>query len=95
MKEHIKYAPLGLFLALGLKLLINEITIESVFVLGIFSLYSAYLLKVSEKSYLDALASKIETLEQRISEKEKETEELRSHVSSIKLGHQVSRVAKF
>ena len=95
MKEYIKYIPLGLFVAFSAKMLISGVSLETAPVFGILAAFSAYLINRDEKKNLEIINSRLQAIEGKLNSKEKEVEELRSHVSSLKLGQQMSKVARF
>jgi len=95
MKEYIKYIPLGLFVAFCLKVLTNGASLHEAPTFAILAGFTAYLLNRDEEKNLEKINNRLAALEQQTSSKEKEIEELRSHVSTLKLGQQVRTVAKF
>ena len=95
MKEYIKYIPLGLFVAFSIKSLVNGASLQDAPVYAILALFTAYLVHRDEEKSLKKIHSKLEQLEKLNEVKTKEIEELRSHVSTIKLGQQVRNAVKF
>lgn len=95
MKEYIKYIPLGLFVAFSIKSLVNGASLQDAPVYAILALFTAYLVHRDEEKSLKKIHSKLEQLEKLNEVKTKEMEELRSHVSTIKLGQQVRSAVKF
>jgi len=95
MKEYIKYISLGIFVAFCVKILMNGISFEDAPVFAIVAGFTAYLVNRDEEKNLEKINKRLTQLEHHVSEKEKQVEELRSHVSSLKLGQQMRSVAKF
>lgn len=95
MKEYIKYIVLGLFVAFSVKMLMNGVSLQEAPAFAILAGLTAYLVNRDEEKNLEKLNNRLTALENQNSSKEKEIEELRSHVSTLKLGQQVRTVAKF
>lgn len=95
MKEYIKYIPLGLFVAFCVKSLVVGVSVSEAPSLAIVAIFSAYLVHRDEEKQLKAINDKLNLLEKQNENKTKEIEELRSHVSSIKLGQQMRTAVKF
>lgn len=95
MKEHVKYVPLLLFVAFSLKLLVSGASWQDAPVFAILTGFAASMLNKEEEKILVSLSTRLKALEEHTVESKKETEELRSHVSSIKLGQQVRSAVKF
>jgi hypothetical protein len=95
MKEYIKYIPLGLFVAFCVKSLVIGSSVTEAPSLAIIAIFSAYLVHRDEEKQLKAINDKLNVLEKQNENKTKEMEELRSHVSSVKLGQQMRSAVKF
>lgn len=95
MKEYIKYIPLGLFVAFCIKSLVVGVSVTEAPSLAIIAIFSAYLVHRDEEKQLKAINDKLNLLEKQNENKTKEIEELRSYVSSIKLGQQMRTAVKF
>lgn len=95
MKEYIKYIPLGLFVAFSVKSLAYGASLQDAPVYAILALFTAYLVHRDEEKALKAIHDKLNQLEKTNEVKSKEIEELRSHVSTLKLGQQVRGAVKF
>jgi hypothetical protein len=95
MKEYIKYIPLGLFVAFSVKMLINGVSLQDAPAFAIVTAFAGYMINKEENKNIKSLSDRLKILENSASESKKETEELRSHVSSIKLGQQMRSAVKF
>jgi uncharacterized membrane protein YgaE (UPF0421/DUF939 family) len=95
MKEYIKYIPLGLFVAFSLKSLVAGAVIQDAPVYAILAVFTAYLINRDEEKSLKNINDKLNQLEKLNEVKSKEIEELRSHVSTMKLGQQMRSAVKF
>jgi hypothetical protein len=95
MKEYIKYIPLGLFVAFSVKMLINGVSLQDAPAFAIIATFAGYIINREENKNLKYLNDRLKALEDGASESKKEAEELRSHVSSIKLGQQIRTAVKF
>lgn len=95
MKEYVKYIPLGLFVAFCIKSLVVGVNIEEAPLFAILAIFCGYLVhrdEISDKKTLEARLIAIEKLQEI---KSKEIEDLRSHISSVKLGQQIKSVGRF
>jgi len=95
MKEYIKYVPIGLFVAFCVKGLVVGVSVSEAPSLAIVALFSAYLVHRDEEKQLKAISERLSVLEKQNENKTKEMEELRSHVSTLKLGQQMRSAVKF
>lgn len=95
MKEYIKYVPLSLFVAFCVKSLVVGVTIAEAPALAIVAVFSAYLIHRDEDENKKAIEARLAALEKQQETKSKEMEDLRSHVSSVKLGQQIKSVGRF
>lgn len=95
MKEYIKYIPLGLFVAFSVKMLVSGASWQDAPVFAILAAFTLTMLNKEEETVINAFAARLKAMEEQTSEFKKETEELRSHVSSVKLGQQVRAAVKF
>jgi hypothetical protein len=95
MKEYIKYIPMGLFFAHSVKIIAVGASFQDAPILAITATFCAYLVSKEEQKALQKLSDKLVVLEQKTETTQSETEELRSHVSTLKLGQQVKSVARF
>ena len=95
MKEYIKYIPLGLFVAFSVKMLISGASLQDAPIFAILTGFAGYMINREEDKILNSLTSRLKVLEEQSVEYKKETEDLRSHVSSMKLGQQVRSAVKF
>lgn len=95
MKEHVKYIPLILFVAFCVKGLVLGVSLQEAPIFAIIAGFSAYLVNREEKKNLETIGNRLNKLEQETEAKNKEVEELRSHVSTLKLGQQVRSAVKF
>ena len=95
MKEYIKYIPLGLFVAFSVKMLISGASLQDAPIFAILTGFAGYMINREEDKILNSLTGRLKVLEEQSVEYKKETEDLRSHVSSMKLGQQVRSAVKF
>ena len=95
MKEYIKYIPLSLFVAFCLKSLTVGVELKESPLFAILAVFSAYLIHKEEEKEKKLTLARLDALEKQTETKSKEVEELRSHVSSIKLGQQIRSAVKF
>ena len=95
MKEYIKYIPLGIFVAFCSKALVIGASLTEAPALAIVALFSAYLVHRDEEKQLKSIMERLSALEKQGEDKTKEVEELRSHVSTLKLGQQMRSAVKF
>jgi hypothetical protein len=95
MKEYIKYIPLGLFVAFSVKGLVLGVSVQEAPVYAILALFTGYLVHRDEEKSLKQINDKLIEMDKINEQKFKEIEELRSHVSTLKLGQQVRGAVKF
>jgi uncharacterized protein YdaL len=95
MKEYIKYIPLGLFVAFSVKMLMSGASLQDAPVFAILTGFAGYMINREEDKILNSLTGRLKKLEEQSTESKKEAEELRSHVSTIKLGQQIRSAVKF
>lgn len=95
MKEYIKYIPLCLFVAFSVKMLISGATLQDAPAFAILTGFAGYMINREEDKILNSLTARLKAIEDQSTEYKKETEDLRSHVSSMKLGQQVRSAVKF
>jgi hypothetical protein len=95
MKEYIKYIPLGLFVSFSVKSLVWGASLQDAPVYAILAIFTAYLIHRDEEKSLKKVNDRLDQLEKLNEVKTKEIEELRSHVSTLKLGQQVRNAVKF
>ena len=95
MKEYIKYIPLGLFVAFSVKMLMSGVSLQDAPVFAILTGFTGYMINREEDKILNSLTGRLKALEEQSIESKKEAEELRSHVSTMKLGQQVRSAVKF
>lgn len=95
MKEYIKYIPIGLFVAFCVKSLVTGVQLHEAPLFAILAAFSAYLVNRDEDKARKVVLQRLDALEKQTEDKSKEIEDLRSHVSSIKLGQQIRTAVKF
>lgn len=95
MKEHIKYVLLLLFIAFNIKILVFGASWQDTLIFTTLAGLTITVINKEETPTLVSFSARLEELENNSVESKKETEELRSHVSSIKLGQQVRSSVKF
>lgn len=95
MKEYIKYIPIGLFVAFCVKSLVVGVQLQEAPLFAILAAFSAYLVNRDEDKVRKVVLQRLDALEKQTEDKSKEIEDLRSHVSSIKLGQQIRTAVKF
>ena len=95
MKQLVKYVPLLLFIAFSLKLLMSGASWQDAPIFAILTGFAATMINKEDETIVVSLSNRLKMLEDNLIESKKETEELRSHVSSIKLGQQVRSAVKF
>lgn len=86
---------MGLFVAFSAKLIIIGAVLSDAPILAILAGFSGYLVNRDEEKNLEKIKNQFNSIEQKAQEQAKAIEELRSHVSTIKLGQQVKSVARF
>jgi hypothetical protein len=95
MKEYIKHIPLGLFVAFSVKMLISGASWQDAPIFAMLTGFAASMVNREEDKILNSLTGRLKALEEQSVEHKKEAEELRSHVSTLKLGQQVRSAVKF
>lgn len=95
MKEYIKYIPLSLFIAFSIKMLVNGSSLQDAPIFVVLAAMSIYLVTRDEQEKAEKLNQRLVVLEKASEQKSKEIEDLRSHVSSVKLGQQIKSVGRF
>lgn len=95
MQKIIKPVTFGLLVAHCLSLLIAPATPEKAVVFGILAIMVGYFEFKSEQKHLVDLKAELETLKLDLLEQKKFSQELSSHVSSIKMGQQIKSVGRF
>lgn len=95
MKDYIKYIPLGLFVAFCLKSLALGVNLHEAPLFAILAVFCAYLIQQDNQNEKSAVESRLAALEKLQEAKSKEIEDLRSHVSSVKLGQQIKSAGRF
>ena len=91
----VKSVVLTSFSLFFLKLLIVGVTLESSIVIAILATLMAYLEFKSDHNNYGILKKETEVLLKAIEENKKELEDLRSHVSTVKLAQQVKTFNKY
>lgn len=95
MKDYIKYIPLSLFVAFCVKMLISGASWQDAPIFAILAAFVLNLVNKEEEKQLKVINDRLNFLEKQNETKIKEMEELRSHVSSVKLGQQIKSAGRF
>jgi cell division protein FtsL len=95
MDKVVKPILFGQFVVYGLSLLITPVSFEKGIVLAILGGLLVFFEHKTGKKEADSLKQEIESLKSAIEEQKKFSQELSSHVSSIKVGQQIKSVGRF
>ena len=95
MEKIIKPVTFGLMVVYCLGLLVTPVTFEKGVIFAILAAMVGYFEFKSEQKELAKLKEEIETVKNEINEQKKFSQELSSHVSSIKMGQQIKSVGRF
>lgn len=95
MKDYIKYIPLSLLIVYCVKLITTTVTLNDSPILAILAALTGFMFIVQEEKKLLSVNDKIKELKEDIEKQKELSQEIRTHLSSIKLKQQVKTVSRF
>lgn len=95
MEKLVKPVTFGLLVVYCLSLLVTPVTFEKGLIFAVLAAMVGYFEFKSEQKELKEIKEQLETIKQDLNEQKKFSQELSSHVSSIKMGQQIKSVGRF
>lgn len=92
MDKHIKVMPFGLILLLSAKCIVLGSSYSDVALLAVLSALGSYVYFTTKEERFKALEKKHEELEKTVQSRSKELDEIKTHLSGIKLANAIRPV---
>jgi hypothetical protein len=93
MDKYIKYLPFGLISALSGKCLVNGVSFAEVAFLAVLSVLGCYMHFATKEKKFQILEQKYSDLEKRFETKSKEIDDVKNHLSGLKLASAIRPTA--